>query len=83
MKWLKKEYKKKYEKLFKEEEAQEKKVQNAFVKEKKKVIRDDFLNNFFIPLRQEYEKNIKEYQALFPIKESDMSDKEATYYNIY
>jgi len=51
MKWLKKEYKKKYEKLFKEEEAQEKKVQNAFVKEKKKVIRDDFLNNFFIPLR--------------------------------
>jgi len=37
--------------LFKEEENQEKKVQNAFVKEKKKVIREDFLNNFFIPLR--------------------------------
>ena len=74
VKKLKKDYKKKYEKFVKDDEAQERKVQGDIVKEKKKQIRDDFLNNFFIPLRQDYEKNINKYKALFPIKESDMSD---------
>lgn len=83
IKKLKKEYKKKYEKLVKDDEAHERKVQGDIVKEKKKQIRDDFLNNFFIPLRQDYEKKIKQYQALFPIKESDFSEKEAEYNNIY
>jgi len=58
------------------ERAQEKKVQDDIIKDKKKKIRDDFLENFFIPLRREFESQAKEYQALFPIKESDMAEKQ-------
>lgn len=47
------------------------------------MIRDDFLSNFFVPLRQTYEKDIEKYKALFPIKESDMAKDQATYHNIY
>jgi len=73
IKKLKKDYKKKYEQIFKDEENDEKKTQQDFVKLQRKQIRDDFLNNFFIPVRQEYEKNINKYKAIFPIKESDMA----------
>jgi predicted nuclease with TOPRIM domain len=52
LKDLKKDYKKKYENLFKSEEAAEKKQQSDIVKDQRKAIRDDFLNNFFIPMRQ-------------------------------
>ena len=37
------------------ERVQEKKVQDDIIKEQKKKIRDDFLDNFFVPLRREYE----------------------------
>jgi hypothetical protein len=80
---LRKDFKKKYEKLFKEEEASEKKVQADIVKDQRKTIREDFLNNFFIPLRLKYEADIKKYKALFPIKESDISEQPAEYTNIY
>jgi len=83
LKKLKKDYKKKYEKMFKDEEQHEKKLQSDIVKDKKKKIRDDFLNNFFIPLRQDFEKDVKKFQALFPIKEDDMSKDELKYTNIY
>ena len=52
VKKLKKNYKTIYEQMFKDEQNAEKKVQNDIVKDKRKQIRDDFLNNFFIPLRQ-------------------------------
>ena len=72
---LKKDYKKKYDVLFKNEEASEKKVQSDILKDKRKDIREDFLNNFFIPMRQSYEKDINKYKALFPIKDTDMSEE--------
>lgn len=65
------------------ERAQEKKVQDDIVKDKKKKIRDDFLDNFFIPLRREYESNINQYKDLFPIKESDLAEKPEDQLNIY
>lgn len=65
------------------ERAQEKKVQDDIIKDKKKKIRDDFLDNFFIPLRREYESQINEYKALFPIKESDFESKPEEITNIY
>lgn len=83
LKKLKKEYKKKYEKMFKDEEQQEKKLQNDIVKDKKKKIRDDFLNNFFLPLREQYEKDIKKYQAIFPIKDEDIAKDEHKYSSIF
>ena len=46
-------------------------------------MRDDFLNNFFLPLRQKYEDDIDQYQALFPLKEKDMNDEDREYKNIY
>lgn len=75
IKQLKKDYKKKYEKTFKEEESAEKKVQSDIVREKRRIIREDFLNNFFIPLRQNYEKKMDKFKQLFPIKASDLSEK--------
>jgi len=52
MKKLKKDYKKKYEKMFKEQENAEKKEQGDIVKDQRKKVRDNFLNDFFVPLRQ-------------------------------
>jgi hypothetical protein len=58
--------------MFKEEEKSEKKAESSVVKESKKRIRDEFLSNFFIPLRKEFEDNISKYEKLWPIKEKDM-----------
>lgn len=80
---LKKEYKKKYEQLFKNEETTEKKVASDIVKDQRKKIRDDFLDNFFIPLRRQYEQDISKYQNLFPIKEADMDKDLATTKDIF
>lgn len=66
---LKKDYKKKYEKMFKEQENTEKKEQGDIVKDQRKKVRDNFLNDFFIPLRQNYERDIEKFKKLFPIKE--------------
>jgi len=83
LKALSKDYKKKYEGLFKEEEINEKKQQADIQKDQRKLVRDDFLNNFFIPARQQYEKDMDKYRALFPIRESDMAKEQADYFNIY
>jgi hypothetical protein len=83
IKKLKKDYKKLYENMFKEEEQSEKKTQTALVNDQRKQIRDDFLNNFFIPLRKEYESNIGKYKALFPIKDADMATETVRVENIY
>ena len=64
---VKNEYKNKYQKSFKEEEKVEKKQLKSVVKESKKTIRDDFLRNFFMPLRKEFEEQREQYEALWPI----------------
>lgn len=83
IKKLKKTYKTDYEKLFKEEESEEKKVQSDIVKDQRKKVRDDFLDNFFLPLRKRYEQDIEKYKALFPIKEGDISEKQEEFTSIF
>lgn len=51
IKKLKKDYKKKYDELFKNEETEEKKKVSDVKNEQRKNLRDDFLNNFYLPLR--------------------------------
>ena len=83
MKQLKKDYKKKYGPIVDQEQAEEKKTQNDLIKDKRKVIRDNFLENFFIPLREEYEEDIDKYKALFPIKESEIEQKPIEQVNVF
>jgi len=73
---LKKNYKDKYLQMFKDEENQQKKERNDIERDKRKEVRDDFINNFFLPMRQKYEADIDKYQTIFPIKEKDMHDEE-------
>merc|ERR1711957_189978 len=80
---LKKNYKDKYLQMFKDEETQQKKERNDIERDKRKEVRDDFLNHFFMPLRRKYEADIDKYKALFPIKEKDMHEDEASYHSIY
>ncbi len=61
--------------MFKEEEKTEKKQLNSVIKESKKKVRDEFLNTFFLPLRKEFEGQRDKYEALFPIKASQMADQ--------
>ena len=72
---LQSEYKTKYQKMFKEEEKSEKKQLNSVIKESKKKVRDEFLNTFFLPLRKEFEGQRDKYEALFPIKASQMAEQ--------
>lgn len=55
-----------------EEDRIEKKVANDDIQDSKKVVRDKFLSEFFMPLRQDYEKNIDQYIKLWPIKDEDV-----------
>ena len=72
---LQSEYKTKYQKIFKEEEKAEKKQISNVIKESKKKVRDEFLNNFFLPLRKEFEAQKDKFEALWPIKPSQMADQ--------
>lgn len=69
---LKQTAREKYAKKLREEDRLEKKVANDDIQDSKKVVRDKFLNEFFMPLRQDYEKNIDQYIKLWPIKDEDM-----------
>eukprot|EP00347_Sterkiella_histriomuscorum_P005175 403357608 len=80
---IKSEYKTKYLKKFKEEEKSQKKATTSVEKEQRKQIRDEFLNNFFLPLRKEFEDNISEYEKLWPIKDKDMAATEVELEIIY
>jgi hypothetical protein len=51
LKALKKSYKDKYQQMYKDEESQTKKERNDLERDKRKEVRDDFINNFFLPLR--------------------------------
>ena len=41
-----------------EEESKERAIVEAEVNKKNKAIRDEFMDNFFLPLRRKYEENI-------------------------
>jgi hypothetical protein len=45
------------------------------VNKKKKEVRDVFLNDFFLPLRREFERDMPKYQKLWPIKDEDMEEE--------
>jgi hypothetical protein len=83
LKKLKTDHKQKYQKQFKDEELQEKLKQGNVAKAAKKSIRDDFLNKFFIPLRNDYEEEMDKHMDLFSIKDADMTDTLVEYEVIY
>mmetsp|Transcript_31429 Transcript_31429/g.48043 ORF Transcript_31429/g.48043 Transcript_31429/m.48043 type:complete len:522 (-) Transcript_31429:13-1578(-) len=83
VKKLKKDYKKIYEKMFKDEEAAEKKAQTDIVTEQRLKVQNDFLDNFFLPMREKYEAKMDKYEELFPIKEKDMAAKEFSAESLY
>lgn len=80
---LSKDFRQMYGKQYKEEEKNEKNAVLEEVRLKKKAIRDDFLNNFYIPLRKKYEADIDKYIKLWPLKDSDMSEKEEVVTHVY
>jgi hypothetical protein len=80
---LKKEYKVKYAKKFKEEEQKDKKEVNDVVKVAKKKIRDEFLENFFLPLRRDFEQQRPAFEKLWPLKASDFLEHTVEFEAIY
>jgi len=64
-------------------ETAEKSEVNETVRLKKKDIRDEFLNNFYIPRRMEYEENIDKYVAIWPIKDADLTDEPVNISHIF
>jgi hypothetical protein len=58
---LKADYRKNYGKKYKEEERKDTSQQQDEVRERKGTIIDEFLNNFFLPLRKKYEDEIEWY----------------------
>jgi len=69
---LKKDYRKIYGKQHREEELKQRNKVNDNVRETKKGIRDEFLDNFFLPLRRQYEADMEKYKNLWPLKEADL-----------
>ena len=61
--------------MFKEEEKSEKKQIASKKQDAKKTVRDEFLSQFFLPLRREFEAQRDKYEALYPIKPKDMVDQ--------
>lgn len=59
LKELKSTYKKSYKKSQREEDKAERAQANESTRSKKKEIRDEFLNNFYLPNRKAYEDNIQ------------------------
>jgi len=65
-----------YGKEYKEEEKQERAIIQEDIRIKKKAIRDEFLNNFYLPMRRRYEANIDQYKAMWPLKDDVQMDAE-------
>ena len=80
---MKKNARKLYKDKYNEEEGKYREEVEADVNEKKKAIRDEFLDNFFLPLRRKYEQNIDQYLALWPLKDDQMAEEEATITHVY
>ena len=72
-----------YGKQYKEEEKVEKAAVQEEVRLKKKAIRDEFLNSFYLPMRRKYEADLDKYIKLWPLKDSDMSEKAETVTHVY
>ena len=83
MKALKTDYRKKYGKVYREEELKERSVVQRKVRDEKKLVRDEFLNNFFLPLRRKYEENMEQYEALWPLKDSMMAEQDVIVDHVY
>ena len=80
---LKKTARKLYKEKYNEEEGKYREEVEADVNEKKKAIRDEFLNSFYLPLRRKYEQNIDQYIALWPLKDDQMAEEETTITHVY
>jgi len=76
LKALKADYRKKYGKVYREEEMKERQVIQGKVRDEKKVVRDEFLQNFFLPLRRKYEEKIDQYEALWPLTDEHYAAEE-------
>ena len=59
---LKSEYRKKYGKQFKEEERKDSSKQQDEVRARRIEATNEFLNNFYLPLRQKYEADFEWYK---------------------
>lgn len=55
---LRNDYRKKYGKIHREEELLLRKVIQGKIRDEKKIVRDEFLKNFYLPLRRKYEEKI-------------------------
>jgi hypothetical protein len=80
---LRTDYRQMYGKQYKEEEKAEKAAVQEEVRLKKKAIRDEFLNSFYLPLRRKYEADLDKYIKLWPLKDSDMTEKEEVVTHVY
>lgn len=83
MKDLKNDYRKKYGKIHREEEHKQRQVIQGKIRDEKKIVRDEFLNNFFIPLRQKYEEKMDQYEALWPLKDEQMAPEHQVIDHVY
>lgn len=72
MKALKADARKKYKEKYNAEEGKYREEVETDVNTKKKTIRDEFMDNFFLPLRHKYEADIEKYIELWPLKEDQM-----------
>lgn len=80
---LKAEFRKKYGKQYKEEERKDTTLHNDGVRVMKTSVTNEFLNSFFLPLRQKYEADLEWYKSNWPIKQSEMEPELATINHIY
>ena len=53
------------------------------IREEKQRVRDDFLEEYFLPLRKEFEDQIEEFKALWPLKDADYEEEDVKVEIIY
>ena len=83
---LKKDFRKKYGKIHKEEEQKERAVLLEQERVKKHHIRTEFLENFWLAQRAKYEEDMDKYEAMWPLKEKDYAEQnngQATLTHVY
>ena len=72
-----------YKDKYQEEEAKERETVETDVNAKKKAIRDTFLNDFYLPLRRKYEKDIPKYMELWPLKDDILEEEPTAVTHVY
>ena len=83
LKTLKTNARKMYKDKYQEEEAKEREAVETEVNAKKKAIRATFLDDFYLPLRRKYEKDIPKYMELWSLKDDDLAEEPATITHVY